>query len=1053
MALVGVDLMIGKIVSILENEASLLGGVYDELDELKRELKSMRSCLEDADRKRFLTQGEKSWVEDVRDMCNPVEDIIEEFIYHMNKPQKGGNKFTKHLYRTVKFPENLLEMHRVASRLQVINKKLKSIPERRQRYLVDPVQVTISNDNHRRVQNDSEALLFAKGDHLVGIEDDERLVVKWLTDEYPGRSVISVVGMGGSGKSALAAKVYKNQIIKQHFECYAWIVVSQKYVIEDIFRRMIEECYGSKNEKVPADLSAMRYKELLRVLVDYLAPKRYIVVIDDVWDRNLWSDINVSLQDEGRRSRVILTTRKEEIASSSFGVKSYVHYIEPLKPSDAWDLFCMKAFSSNSCPEELQHTATKLVRKCGGLPLALLALGGVMYSKKTSSEWIDFISGLNQELRNNPGLEVVKGILFLSFSDLPYQLKRCFLYCSIFPEDYQMYRGKLVRLWMAEGFIEHDKAKTPFRLAEDNEEPHRKAKKCQMHDLVRELAISMSEAEKFSVVYTGEGSDEEVSTAPRLSIQTTSREIKSITGLAKVRSLFVFLANLIPPSSAITLPTGLRLIRVLYLEDVPMEKLPEEIGDLFNFSYLNLKRTKLKELPKSIGRLSNLQTLDIRNTKIDLAPKGIGKLEKLQNLYAYHDNPNVDDFCFISGIKFRSSICKLKSLKVFNCVTAEPNLLKQLRNMTQLISFGITNVRKEDEKDLCIALQSMSLLRNLFVMVVDEEEYLGMNSPSFALPGLKNLVLVGKLETVPRWFGSLQNLTSLYLHLSKWIEDPLPHIQVLANLGELALLNAYAGRKLCFSTGFNKLVHLYFRSLSQLQEIIIDKGVMPGLQRIYVGNCSELRILPRGIEYLTSLEKLDLVSPVSTELLDSIRDEDSVDRPRVRHIPEINHFFESASGISHESLSGLDFKKELRNYPGLEVVKGILFLSFSDLPYQLKRCFLYCSIFPEDYQIYRGKIVRLWIAEGFVEHNKAKTPLRLAEEYFTELVQRSMLQAVTWSYTGRPRKCQMHDLVRELAISISEAEKFSVVYNGEGSDEGVSTTPHLSIQTSSREIK
>ncbi|KAK2997691.1 hypothetical protein RJ639_025936 [Escallonia herrerae] len=849
MALVGVDLMIGKIVSILENEASLLGGVYDELDELKRELKSMRSCLDDADRKRVLTQGEKTWVEDVRDMCNPVENIIEEFIYHMNKPQKGG-KFTKHLYRAIKFPENLLEMHRVASRMQDINKKLKSIPERRQRYLVDPVQVTISNENQRRVQNDSEALLFAKDDHLVGIEDDERLLVKWLTDEYPGRSVISVVGMGGSGKSTLAAKVCKNQIIKQHFECSAWIVVSQSYVIEDILRRMIKEFYGSKNEKVPADLSSMRYKELLRVLVDYLAPKRYIVVLDDVWDRNLWIDINVSLQDEGRRSRAILTTRKEEIALSSFGVKSYVHNIQPLKPSDAWDLFCMKAFSGNSCPEELQHTASELVRKCGGLPLALLALG----------EWINFNSGLNQELRNNPGLEVVKGILFLSFSDFPYQLKRCFLYCSIFPEDYQMERGKLVRLWIAEGFIEHNKAKKPRLLAEEyfEELVHRsmlqavtrshtgRPKTCQMHDLVRELTISTSEAEKFSIVYNG---------GPYSTSLVYSNNVQSD-----------------------------KINHTPCKESVPIETLSDEAGDLFNLSYLNLKGTKLKELPKSIGRLWNLQTLDIRDTKIEVVPDGIGKLQKLQNLLAYRDNPNVDDFCFISGIKFPSSICKLKSLNVFDCVTAEPNLLKQLRNITQLISFGITNVRKDDGRDLCISLQSMCLLRNLFVMVTDEEEYIEINSPASSPTGLKNLVLVGKLETVPHWFGSLQHLTSLYLHWSKLIEDLLPHIQALANLGELALINAYAGSKLCFLTGFNKLVHLYFRSLSQLDGIII--------------------------------EKLDL-NRVQTELIDSIRSAESVDPHKVQGIPEINHSHQSESGMSYESLSGLDsrtIKDQISSY-------------------------------------------------------------------------------------------------------------------------------------------
>ncbi|KAK3023942.1 hypothetical protein RJ639_044705 [Escallonia herrerae] len=205
----------------------------------------MRSCLEDANRKRVLTQGKKWWVEDVRDMGNPVEDIIKKFIYHMNKPQKGG-KFTKASLPENKFPRELVEMHRLASRLQDINRKLKSIPR--------------------------EGSITAS------------IPFKLQSPMISNRGVISVVGVGGSSKGTLAAKVYKNQIIKQHFECYAWIVVSQEYVIEDILRRMIEEFYGSKNENVPADLTSMRYKELLEVLVDYLAPKKCIVVLDDVWD-------------------------------------------------------------------------------------------------------------------------------------------------------------------------------------------------------------------------------------------------------------------------------------------------------------------------------------------------------------------------------------------------------------------------------------------------------------------------------------------------------------------------------------------------------------------------------------------------------------------------------------------------------------------------------------------------------------------------------------------------------------------------------------------------
>ncbi|KAL7235048.1 hypothetical protein ACSBR1_018516 [Camellia fascicularis] len=241
----------------------------------------------------------------------------------------------------------------------------------------------------------------------MGIEDGKKQLLGWLMDkEAPQRTVISMVGMGGSGKTTLVAQAYNSQIVKRQFDCYAWITVSQTYVVDNLLRSMIKEFYRGAKEAIPMDLISMSYRELIEMITNFLQLKMY-----------------VSLLVEGLGSRVILTTRKEDVASSSFGVKSRVHYIKLLGVSDAWNLFCTKAFSNNPnrcCPQNLKTLAQDLVAKCDRLSFAIVALGGVMSSKYLESNCRKMYNSLSWELSNNPGLEVVKTILSLSFNDLPY---------------------------------------------------------------------------------------------------------------------------------------------------------------------------------------------------------------------------------------------------------------------------------------------------------------------------------------------------------------------------------------------------------------------------------------------------------------------------------------------------------------------------------------------------------------------------------------------------------------------------------------------------------
>ncbi|KAL7235147.1 hypothetical protein ACSBR1_018609 [Camellia fascicularis] len=837
MASAAVDLLIGRIVSALENEASLIGGVRDELNQLQQELSSMRSFLKDPDRTTAQTEGEKTWVDNVRDLTYKAENIIDEFMYHMNKQEVQG-KFRRYLCQIVYAPKNLWVRHRIATQLQEINNTIKAIPERNQRYGVDHVEgansglASSSHDHQGQKPNNAKDTLLVKDDDLVGIEDGKQQLLGWLMDKELQRTVISVVGMGGSGKTTLVAKAYNNQTVKQRFHCYAWITVSQTYVVDDLLRSIIKEFYLATMEAVPLDLSSKSHRELLEMISNYLKSKRYVVVLDDVWSRNLWQHISVSLPDEGKGSRVILTTRKEDIASFNFGVEHHVHRMNPLSMDDAWDLFCMKAFSSNRsrcCPKELESLAYDLVAKCEGLPLAIVALGGVMSAKHMESDWRKAYNSLSWELSNNPGLEAVKTILLYSFNDLPCQLKHCFLYCFLFPEDYPIRRKRLIRLWMAEGFVEKRKGLTVEEVADSYlmdlvcrsmlqvtmRNPSGRPKECKMHDLVREIALSTSETEK----------------------------------------------------------------------------------------YLNLKRTMVKELPKSIGRLCNLETLDIRDSKVQVLPTGITKLKKLRHLimYRYNDGDG-SEFDYVYGTAAPADICKLTNLQVLACVEAESDLMRRLRTMTQLKRIGITKLREADEVDLCIAIQKMNLLHYLFVMVSDENTCLQMDKLSSAPPYLKMLILVGKLEKVPPLFHSLQNLTNLYLHWSRLEEDLLPYIQELPSLGELTLINACEGRQqLCFSFGFRKLRDLYLGNFPQLNEIIIERGVMPGLQEFSISKCIQLKMLPHGIEYLEDLQILNL-DFVTNELVEQIRGEESKEHPQVRHMPCINIMWQSPEGIKFERL-------------------------------------------------------------------------------------------------------------------------------------------------------
>ncbi|XP_058089098.1 disease resistance protein RPM1-like isoform X2 [Magnolia sinica] len=896
-----VKFLLENLSALLKEEASLLKGVRKEVKEIETELNRMRALLRDADRRKDSNEETKTWVGEVRDAAHDVEDIIDEFLHRMYRPRQGG--FKGFLVDTLYIPKNISDRHQFARRLQETKVNVQNIFQRRPSQIEE---VTRSSDVSDLWRRDVETSVFKADSDIVGMTNEIDLIVGWLVEEEKRRMVISVTGMGGVGKTTLVAKAYNNQQVKKHFDCCACVSVSQSLRIDELLRSIIKQLLEAKKDVVPNDLATKDAGELRRMVRGLLDSKKYLVILDDVWTMNDWNKLNVIFSDCGCGSRLVVTTRDSHVASAA-GKGSRVCKLQLLDQEEAWVLFCKEAFQSEPCPLELEPLARSIVEKCEGLPLAIVAMGGLLSLRdKTALEWNQIYKHMSWQLTNNQMLEPVKRILLLSFYDLRYHLKHCFLYCCMFPEDYLIHRKQLIRLWVAEGFVEETGKITMEEVAEEylKELIHRnilqvvetnefgRLKTCRMHDIVREVALSISEEEKFCMTYN-QLQARQNGKVRRMSIYSGDEINHSGVGITHLRSLMVFDGNMSLSSSLNTIASSCRLLRILSLEGVPIESIPDEVTNMFNLRYLNLRKTKVREIPESLWKLQNLQTLDVRNTELERLPSGIVKLWKLRHLFIYRTtDESQTSFDYFSSIQVPIRICNLTSLQSLDDIDAkEGEIIRKVGNLTQLRNLSISKVRAIDGAELCTSVGKMKHLLKLTVTASTEEETLQLEALSPNPPPLlQKLILSGRLEKVPGWLSSLVNLAQLSLNWSKLREeDPLSSLQALPNLAYLQLWNAYEGQQLCFRNGqFTKLRKLYLEDMKQLNQIVIEKGALPSIRNLTLHTCRELKTLPEGIEYLTVLQEL-ILWDMPTELIDKLKLKDGTEenRRKVGHIPII----------------------------------------------------------------------------------------------------------------------------------------------------------------------
>ncbi|KAJ1274139.1 hypothetical protein BS78_05G039600 [Paspalum vaginatum] len=441
------EAVLEKIASLIVDGAAELLGVPGQLRFLRHELSSMHAALEDVDDMDNPDNVSKAWRYQLMELAYDTEACIDDFRRRIEGPH-GGQGFKRGAGRLLR---TLMARYQISGKIAEIKIRVQEVNDRHKRYRLDGCA---SRSAHVSIYPPRMTTLYAETSSLVGIDAPKEEVIRLLTEADAASlrelRVVSIVGFGGLGKTTLANEVYRD--LSGSFTCKAIISVSQRPEMMSLLKSLFSKVSGQEADRFDDP------KDLIDNLREYLQGKRYLIVVDDLWDGSAWKILKCALPDNHCGSRVLTTTRIESVASASCnGQWKFIYKIKPLDDyRSRRQLFLRTIFGPGyKCPESLEGLCEEILKNCGGMPLAIIIIASLLTSQPTKSieQWKYVLDYLRHNMGLNLTLEGVIRILNLSYTHLPRPLQACLLYIGTYPEGHIIQRDDLVSRWVAEGFI------------------------------------------------------------------------------------------------------------------------------------------------------------------------------------------------------------------------------------------------------------------------------------------------------------------------------------------------------------------------------------------------------------------------------------------------------------------------------------------------------------------------------------------------------------------------------------------------------------------------
>lgn len=664
--------------------------------------------------------------------------------------------------------------------------------------------------------------------------------------------MIFITGTHGIGKTTLAAKMYHDSVIREKFTKHIWIGLTDP-TPKNIFLAILRQL-----DKLPDQ--GRNDWELSQLVVDCLKGEMFLLVLDNVWEIQDWSRLKSAFEMSDIKGKILITSNNDETARFIAPADPPIK-LNQLKDEDSWSLLKLRVFSKLECPPELEKDGQLIAANCNGLPQAIAFAGDTLAKKDSRLYEMSRRQQIWRELSLGMTTYVNDGntSTLSSYGKLPYHLRPCFLYLGIFPKWSKFSVSKLIRMWIAEGFVRPSAGATLEGTAQDylaslidknlviveEARPDGSPKTCTMNALLYDFckAEAGNERENFLQEFKKCGTDgafdppiTEVDKNRRVCIHAhISNFIPKFISL-KHDTLKNHLRSFVSHSKEVfTLRSGdvssiraaFKLLRVLDAKPIKVNKIHKDLCLLVHLRYVTLSLDG-DVLPEAISKLQNMQTLIVHTTSPTLTIKSdILKMDELRHFKTNASatlpkkskasaNDNIQTLCGISP--------KSCTQEFFN---KTPNLKKLgIRGQLAQLLDG-----KNELLGSLVKVEKLKLLND-------------STCPKYE----------GRLCSLPQFPPSLKSLTlsATFLDLAQ-----ISILGLLQKLEELKLNdNAFVGETWDVrDRDFPNLRTLHIESLC-FKEWRFSSCLFPQLKRLMLFECKELKEIPLQLAYTSTFQKL-----------------------------------------------------------------------------------------------------------------------------------------------------------------------------------------------------
>ncbi|KAL6279692.1 hypothetical protein ACE6H2_016573 [Prunus campanulata] len=908
-----------RLADFIVQQVSFLKGVGDQVKHAQTKLQLMQCYLKDADERQVDNEVIRFCIANIRDAAYDLEDVVETFALKVASQRRGSMKIVLKRISGRIMKEGVF-LYKIGSEIDKITGRISELRDTLHNYKIQPITWnggTTSSSSFERQQDQRLTYPHVVERDVVGLEDDVKMLAMQLLKEEKCFEVVSIWGMAGSGKTTIAKQVYHHDEVRRYFDCFAWVCISQRCQGRDILEQILIKLSSATKEQ-RKEIGQMKKDEIAEKLCTIFRERKCMVVLDDIWTCEAWNSLKVGFPiKEETKSRMLLTTRNKVVASHA-DENGLLHQPRPLDDDESWELFEKIAISrsdhTNSETNAKKELGRKMLQHCAGLPLAISVLAGLLARKGTVGEWeavynkvnVIIRRGTDQEYRGEE-YEGTLWVLALSYDNLPYRIKPCFLYLSQFPEDYEIQVKRLTQLWIAEGFISSASSETMEDVAYNclselvercmvqvgKTGSTKKAKTCRLHDLMRDLCVLKAKEENFLIIVPFSTSIA-TSTTPtgnlrRLAIHVDRGSSESAPRRHErgdhLRSLLYFVPRYFFHCNKELIRSmfkDFKFLRVLKLEDILGVELPSSIGNLLHLRFLSLKNSNMKRLPSSVSKLIYLQTLDLRWdhwAEVEI-PNVFRNMGQLRHLYLPSKH----------RLSVKLSLATLLNLQTLVNISSGDCVLNGLAHLTSLRKLFVKVRRDSENLEEILTCTSIILNRLQSLSVYSNDDTKVPLTILLSCRDIYKLQLHAPIVELPEKLHNYPNLTKITLRGAHLKQDDIEILQTLRSLRILFLdnfgtLGTFPDTLVCSAGGFCYLEFLSLCGLSGLKEWRVENGALPSLCRLYIDDCSLLEAIPEGLQYVTALKEL-AIGWMPDTFCSRLR-EGGVDFYKVQHVPTV----------------------------------------------------------------------------------------------------------------------------------------------------------------------